>query len=159
MSLTTIEKIQRTVSRIANGKDLRVKPGQVERFSDAVADGDYIRQGDLYLIAAERGGEFSWDRYLKSRGYTKIAKPSKQLVPGQTEGARHSLDSLDGVELWLPSEWNEDSLLGPFLRLKNNRTILHPVHGAVEVMAGMSLLCAYQREWDREQAKERRARD
>lgn len=160
MALSTIEKIQRRVSRIANGKDLRVKPGQVERFSDAVADGDLIRQGDLYLIAAERsGGAFAWGKYLKQHGYSIANRPSPQLVPGNTVGAKHCLDSLDGVELWLPKEWNEDTLQGPFMRLTKERTVLHPTHGAVVIPAGMSILCAYQREFDKEQAKERRARD
>ncbi len=159
MKLSTIEKIQKRVSRIASGKDLRVKPGQVERFSEAVADGDLLRQGDLYLIAAERGGQFAWNDFLKSNGYTRSKKPSTQLVPGNTIGAKHCLDSTDGVEMWLPESWNDESLRGPFIRFKQERKILHPTHGAVIVPAGMSVLCWYQREHDRELQKERRARD
>lgn len=159
MALSTIEKIQKRVAKIASGKDLKVKPGQVERFSEAVVDGDLIRQGDLYLIVAERGNRFSWEKFLVDNGYTKARKPSAQLVPGNTEGAKHCLDSLNGVEVWLPRDWNEESLQGPFLRCKQERTVQHPVHGAVIIPAGMSILCAYQREFDKEQAKSHRARD
>lgn len=157
--LTTIEKIQRRVAKIANGKDLKVKPGQLERFSEAVVDGDFLRQGDLYLIAAERGGKFGWKAFLKNAGYSLCKKPSPQLVPGSTQGARHCLDSLDGVEVLLPHEWNADSLHGPFLRFTKQRTVQHPVHGAVVIPAGFSILCWYQREFDREQQKARRAAD
>jgi hypothetical protein len=162
MSLTTIERIQRRVNRIANGKDLKVKPGQIERFSEAATEGDFIRQGDLYLIVAQSPGDkskFAWDDYLKSSGYSTPKKPSPQLVPGNTQGAKHCLDSLDGVELLLPANWNEESLQGPFLRITKQRTVQHPTHGAVVIPAGFAILCSYQREYDKEQAKERRARD
>lgn len=162
MSLTAIEKIQRRVTRIANGKDLKVKPGQIERFSEAAVEGDFVRQGDLYLIVAERPSsksKFDWDRFLRSHGYAKASKPSLQLVPGNTQGARHCLDSLDGVELLVPSNWNDESLQGPFLRIAKQRTIPHPTHGPVVIPAGFSILCCYQREYDKELAKERRARD
>jgi hypothetical protein len=145
----TIDKIQKNTKRIAEGKDPKVKPGQPERFSTAAVVGDAIRQGDLYIVIAD----------AIPKGYTKAAKPSKQLVPGNTAGAKHCLDSLAGVEIYLPKEWTEETLDGPFVRLSQERTILHPVHGSVTVPAGMAFQCHYQREWDREQQAERRARD
>ncbi len=110
------------------------------------------------MIAAERGGAFSWSKFLTDNGYALAKKPSPQLVRGNTQGAKHCLDSLDGVELWLPKDWSDDSLQGPFLRIAEQRTVLHPTHGAVVLIAG-SYLCCYQREHDRELAKARRAAD
>lgn len=150
--LTEIEKIQRHAKKIASGKDLKVKPGQPERFTAAATENDCIVQGDLYIVVALKAPS----------GYVRINKPKdadRQLVPGNTQGAKHCLDSLAGVELWRPKNWTEESLEGPFLRLSQERTILHPTHGAVTIPAGMSVQCHYQKEWDREQAKERRARD
>lgn len=150
-TLTAIEKITRQQKRIADGKS-RIRPGQPVRFPDAASVNDAIRQGDLYLIVAD----------AVPSGYVRIEKRSdldKQLVPGNTQGAKHCLDSLVGVELWRPKQWTEDSLEGPFLRLSQERTVLHPVHGAVTIPAGFAIQCMYQREFDREQQRERRARD
>lgn len=152
MALTVIEKIERRIKRIARGNDPKVKPGQTERLNEACVTGDFIRQGDLYIIVFG----------VVPAGYVHIVAPTerdKQLVPGNTQGAKHCLDSLSGVELWLPKEWTEDTLEGPFLRLSKERTILHPTHGACVIAAGVSVRLAYQREWSREEAKERRARD
>lgn len=151
MALSVIEKIQRKVSRIANGND-KVKPGQPARFTEACSAGDCIRQGDLYITLCDS---------IPS-GYVRIDKPKdsdRQLVPGNTQGAKHCLDSLEGVELYRPAQWTEETLDGPYMRLSKERTILHPTHGPVFLPNGMSFHCTYQKEWDREQAKERRARD
>ncbi len=151
-TMTAIEKIQRTTKRIANGKDPRVKPGQPERFTAAATVGDSIRQGDLYVTI--------WEAVPAD--YVRIEKPKeidKQLVPGNTVGAKHCLDSLDGVELYRPQNWTEESLEGPFLRLTKERTVIHPTHGHVTIPAGFGAICDYQREQDQEEKKERRARD
>lgn len=126
-----------------------IEPGQPVTLTSAASCGDAVRQGDLYLVVVEKVPE----------GYAKASRASKQLVPGTTRGAKHCLDSLDGVEVYLPKEWREESLQGPCLVLTKERTVLHPVHGAVTIAAGHTILCCYQREWEKEQAKERRARD
>jgi hypothetical protein len=152
MAVTTIDKIQRSTKKIAEGKDPKVKPGNPERFTAAACVGDAIRQGDLYIVIAGQ----------HPAGYEPVKKPKdidRQLVPGNTEGAKHCLDSLAGVEIWQPKNWTEESLDGPFVRLSQERTILHPVHGSVTVPAGIAFQCHYQREFDREMQKERRARD
>ena len=152
MALSVIEKIQRRTKRISNGKDSRVRPGQTERFTAAAVVGDAIRQGDLYLVVSEAPPEH----------FIRVDRPKdtdRQLVPGNTTGAKHCLDSLEGVEMWRPKDWSEESLDGPVVRLSRERTVMHPTHGAVVLIAGMTFACHYQREWDREQEKERRARD
>src|SRR5687767_13632721 len=101
-TLTAIEKLQRATKKIANGNDPKVKPGQPERFTEACTAGDAIRQGDLYLVLAE----------AVPSGYEQVATPKdadRQLVPGNTVGAKHCLDSLDGVELWRPAQWTEET--------------------------------------------------
>jgi hypothetical protein len=153
MSLTAIDKITRQATRIRNGNH-RVTPGQPQRISDAAGVGDGVWQGDLGIeIIAE-----------VPREYSRVAKPTaqhKQLVPGVTEGAKHCLDSLSGVDLYHPSGWGPDysGLQGPALVLTEERTITHPAHGHVSIPAGNTVLCRYQREFDAEQQRERRNAD
>ena len=95
-------------------------------------------------------------------GMVEVKKPTeldKQLVPGNTIGAKHCLDSLDGVELHKPAKWDNESLVGPVLVLSKDRTVLHPTHGAVTMLAGSIVECHYQRELDAETKRELRARD
>lgn len=148
---TTIERIKRHAKRIADGHE-RVKPGQPVRFTEAATANDTIRQGDLYLTIVGK----------VPSGYAKINAPNaanKQLVPGSTQGAKHCLDSLVGVTLYRPKKWSAESLEGPCLVLAKERKVLHPTHGAVTIPAGFTVLCRYQREFDSEQRRERRARD
>jgi hypothetical protein len=149
---TTIEKIQRHAKAIAAGELESVRPGMAAAFTEACVAGDAVRQGDLYLIIVED----------VPSGYVPISKPKaadKQLVPGNTDGARHCLDAIAGVKLYRPKEWGEESLDGPCFVLTKPREVLHPVHGPVAVPAGFAVLCRYQREFDKELQKERRARD
>jgi hypothetical protein len=151
-TLTPIEKLQRHAKRIANGNHERVKPGMPFRITEAASVGDGVWQGDLGLeIVADVPAE-----------YTLIEKPKdidRQLVPGNTQGAKHCMDSLDGVTLYRPHNWNAESMVGPCLVLSQERTVLHPTHGPVTIPAGFTVQCRYQREFDAEQRRERRARD
>lgn len=144
-----MERIQEHAARIARG-DEKVKPGEPVRFTTASVVGDTYRQGDLYLQIADN---------KPPKGYVECEKPLVQLVPGNTVGARHCLDGTVGVRMWVPKEFTEDSLEGPYFQLTEERTVLHPTHGQVSIPAGFSVQCHFQREWDREQEKERRARD
>ena len=146
--LTAIDKITRRAKRIADGND-KIQPGQAARLSEAASVNDFARQGDLYLYVVA----------AIPSGYSKTAKPSLQLVPGNTEGAKHCLDSLDGVELYLPADWNEETLAGPCMKLTKERTVLHPTHGDISIPAGFTILCGYQRDYDYETMRERRNAD
>jgi hypothetical protein len=122
------------------------------RFPDAAAEFDVGVQGDLYLTVVAR----------VPADFVRVTAPreqDKQLVPGNTQGARHCLASLDGVEIWRPENWGEDSLVGPCLMFAREGVIEHPTHGHVTVPAGMTIQCTYQREWDAEQRRERRNAD
>ena len=97
--LTEIEKVQRHAKRIASGKDPKVKPGTPARFTEACTPGDAIWLGDLALVVGNGS---------VPKGYTRCEKPKLQLVPGETQGARHCLDSLEGVEMYLPANSFEE---------------------------------------------------
>lgn len=146
--INVIEQIEQHRDRIANGNE-KVYPGMPLRFTEACSVGDCIWQGDLGLVIANK----------KPKNYVKAVNPTVQLVPGNNVGAKHCLDSLNAVEIYLPKEWNEESLEGPFLVVKNEVNILHPTHGTVTIPGGFSVQCHYQREWEKEQERERRAKD
>jgi hypothetical protein len=152
MKSSVIEKIQKHAAKIRNGEHDKIGPGVPVTMSNALVAGEGVAQGDLNIIVADS----------VPRGYVLIKKPQSrdnQLVPGNTVGAKHCLDSLAGVTLYRPQQWTEESLDGPCLVLTQERTVLHPTHGAVTIPAGMTVVCHYQREYDRELAIERRARD
>lgn len=152
MKTLAIDRIEQHVANSKASKDPTVMPGRPERFTDAAQAGDVIAQGDLYLMIID----------AVPQGYRRVTKPKaidKQLVPGNTVGARHCLDSLVGVEIHRPENWDGNDLRGPCLVLTKERTILHPTHGDVTIPAGFTVLCGYQPEFDAEQRKERRARD
>lgn len=152
MTASVIERAQKHAAKVAAGEHETVKPGQPFRITEATSIGDGVWQGDLGIEVVA----------VVPADYVRVAKPKaadKQLVPGSTQGAKHCLDSLVGVKLFRPKDWSEESLAGPCLVLGKERTILHPTHGPITIPAGFTVLCRYQREWDKEQAKERRARD
>jgi len=150
--LTEIEQIQKHAESIKNGEHDKIGPGVPLTMSPALTAGEGVAQGDLNLIVADK----------VPSGYQKISKPKaidKKLVPGNTVGAKHCLDALAGVTLYRPAVWTEESMDGPCIVTTKERTVLHPTHGAVTIPAGMTIVCHYQREYDAEQARERRAMD
>lgn len=108
----------------------------------ATPDSDFVRQGDLYI-------------WLKSEVPKKAKKveAKNQLVPGQTKGSRHCLDSLDGVTVYELADGNE--LQGPIIKLICERLITHPEHGNWRLGAGVYEI-TYQRAFAEEL---RRVRD
>lgn len=150
--MNAIELIENHAKAIRNGEHDKIGPGVPVTMSNALLPGEGVAQGDLLIIAADN----------VPNGYVEVKKPGKsdlQLVPGNTVGSKHCLDAAEGVKMYRPAQWNEESLDGPCLVLSKDRTILHPTHGSVTIPAGMTVVCHYQREWDKEQAKEMRARD
>lgn len=148
---TAIEKIEKHANKCACGK-FRVKPGQPYRFSDAAQAGDGVAQGDCNIVLIDK----------VPAGYTKAEKVFVQLVPGNTEGAKHCLDGTGGVEMWLPPNWPgcaETDYTGPVLVLAEERTILHPKHGHVTCLPGSVVEITYQREYDVMLKRERRNAD
>ena len=148
---TAIEKLSNHVESIRRG-DEKVRPGMPCRITEAWQVNDCCAQGDLNIVIVDK----------VPAGFAEVKEPKaidKQLVPGNTTGAKHCLDSLEGVKLYRPKDWGPESLVGPVLVLSKERTILHPSHGAVRIPAGTTVACHYQLEYDRELQKARRAAD
>lgn len=151
MKAAIIDRIVSKANAIKENRD-DIKPGQPVRISEAASVGDFVRQGDLYLIVSDK----------VPSGYVKATAKNKsvQLVPGNTEGAKHCLDSLAAVDLYYPKDWpNAESLDGPCVVAREGVTVLHPTHGSVFIPAGTTVHARYQREWDAEQKRERRNAD
>lgn len=153
----TFDVIESHRKAIEGGKT-KVSPGNPASF-DGAAEGDPIAQGDLYIRLCKKNEK-------PPSGYIKIKSPSGldlKLVPGGEDGAKHHLDSGDGVVLFRPPQWGKDeSLAGPWLVVTKDRTILHTGnghHGPVMLRAGDTYECAYQRVWESERRAEMRARD
>lgn len=153
--MTAIAEIQNHAQQIADGKHDTIKPGMPFRIPDSWLSGDAVAQGDLIITVVDK----------IPAGYKPVAKPTaadKQLVPGNTEGAKHCLESLKGLKLFRPQGWPasaETDYCGPAFTAKNDVTILHPTHGPVTVPAGVTVRCDYQREFDAESQRERRNQD
>lgn len=154
MSATAIATIEKHAQQIAAGQ-AKVKPGQPFRFSEAAQSGDGVWQGDLGICLIDK----------VPAGMVRVEKPSeqdKQLVPGNTQGSQHCLESLDGVTIYRPQAWPasaETDYIGPCLVAHTDVTILHPKHGPVTILAGSIVQCYYQREYDAEQRLVRRSLD
>lgn len=153
MSTTAaLNRLQTRIAEIRNGEHDRIGPGVPITLSRALSPGQAIAQGDVYL---EVGSGIP-------AGYVKVENPKdedRQLVFGNTQGARHCLDSLEGVELYRDPDWDADSLDGPYLIVHQERVVTHPTHGHVTIPAGMEIFVSYPRDYDLEQKKARRAAD
>lgn len=110
----------------------KIKCGDLQRFPEAASPGDYFRQGDVYIT------------YLSAvpNDLVAVAKPERQLAPGNTQGSRHILDSLDGVKMFVKP--NPTELDGPVLELTKERVVTHPEHGDVSLPCGV-YATTYQR--------------
>ena len=148
--------MQNQIERLQQHENSNVEPGQPLTFSEAATAGDMIAQGDLYLMLVDSVPE----GFAKSDTQHDI---ERQLVPGNTVGAKHCLTTLDGVSIYYPTGWHRspeyDSATGPVVVCSKETTITHPTHGAVTVPAGRIVACGYQRVYDAEQRRERRAQD
>lgn len=124
-----------------------IKPGEPFEFTTASTVRDRVWQGDLAITIVDKVPA----EYVK--------KQIKQLVPGDTQGARHCLASLDGCEVYVPPDWNNESLDGPVVKCLTRTVVTHPTHGDVIVPDGFIFECTYQRDYDVEQKVIRRALD
>lgn len=146
----TIELCEKHVKKINEGR-ARVSPGNPFHLNEAASVGDGVWQGDLGIEIVEKIP----DGYVPS-------KRTRQLVPGDTLGARHCLDDPSTVDQFsLPEGWGKDytGLDGPSFVCILETTISHPVHGDVIVSKGHVVRCRYQRNLDEETKREQRAVD
>lgn len=152
MSAATIDRVLNHATRIKNGEHETIKPGMPFRIPDSWMAGEAGAQGDLIIVIIDK----------ISAGYELVKKPTdkdRQLVWGTTQGARHCLDSLEGVRLHRRSDWGPESLDGPEFHCEFERVIEHPTHGAWTIPAGRTIRIEYPRERDAELKRERRNAD
>lgn len=152
MSTSTIDRVLKHAQKIKNGEHETIKPGMPFAIPASWVAGDAGAQGDLIVVILDDIGE----------GFRLVAKPTdadRQLVPGNTIGAKHCLDSLDGVALYRRSDWGTESLEGPQFRCQTDRVIDHPTHGAWTIPAGRCIGIEYARERDAILKQQRRNAD
>ncbi len=106
-----------------------IRTDKPQRFPDAASVGDFWRQGDVYVTKI-------------SKCHGKQCKGERQVAPGTTQGSRHVLDSLDGVQMYRVD--GADALTGPQIRLTQERTLTHPEHGNLVLPPGCYSI-TYQR--------------
>ncbi len=127
MKSSIVDKVQSQAKKVAKH--------ETQRFPEAAAPGDAVRQGDVYItLLAE-----------VPAGYRRQTKWDKQLAPGATQGSRHVIDSKRGVVCYTnprPTEFD-----GPVLHLKQEREITHPEHGNWVLPPGVYGI-SYQRTQD-----------
>lgn len=148
----TIDRVINHARKIANGEHDTIRPGMPFRLPDAWMDGDAGAQGDLVIIVIDKvPSGFKLVR--------ELTDADRQLVHGNTAGAKHCLDSLDGVKIYRKDDWGPDALDGPCIRFADERVITHPTHGHWTIPAGRLVKIEYPRERDAEQKRERRNAD
>ena len=144
------------IERVQRHQNTKIGPGEPFRFSEASTVGDAVAQGDLYIQIVESVPD-GFDHQTQSKDI------DRQLVPGNTVGSKHCLESLATVDLYWPAGWSHsptyEGLQGPALVCKEDTSILHPTHGTVTIPAGFTVVTGYQRVFDEEQKRERRAAD
>jgi len=90
-TMTACEAVEKVESIAAETWAARQARGMVERDCTALAVGDVMRQGDVYLIRVPN----DWPRGK--------ARTDRQLAPGSTQGSRHVAEEpfgvFDGVKL------------------------------------------------------------
>lgn len=149
--------ITKTIADIAAAVE-RIQNDGLQKFSDAAAPGDAVRQGDVVI---QYLGD---DTQIPAHIYARIDQPVLQLAPGNTKGSRHCLATAEGVEMWLPVQtdeavakhvyakhnakmprgqgrWQLDfrdeldaleeamALAGPIFKLTQPNVVTHPEHG------------------------------
>lgn len=152
--MRTVSEVNQTRRQHQEG----VSPGQPFRLTGAHAVGEGVWQGDLGIGIVDRVPE----------GYVEVKTPKdehRQLVPEGGQGSHHRIASLDGVRIFLPPAWGENSadLRGPVVVFSGPNSIVHEPgtdkhHGTVVIEAPMTVQCTYQRNLDQEE-REMRAVD
>ena len=103
---------------------------------------DAWAQGDLLLVCLSEKPAVRLDR---------VESPALQLAPGDTQGSRHCLESLDGITVWRRGDPGdgEDPLDGPILEAPRGLRVNHPEHGDVSLPPGIYSV-VYQRAYAEE---------
>ena len=124
----------------------KIASNKPQRFPEAASDGDYFRQGDIYITFRE--GLFTAKTTGRGKNKTTVTVPHSdwkevevsklrlQLAIGDTQGARHVLDNLAGVRQF--EKTGGDALQGLLLLTTEERVLTHPEHGHTILPASVS---------------------
>jgi hypothetical protein len=153
----TIHDLQDHLELINSGQG-KICPGEEFYVSPAAGPGDAVWQGDLKLVLLSQ----------IPAGFRRIENPTdidRQLVPGNTTGSRHCVEDLATCEIYLPDGFSRDASYdgwqGPVLLCREETRITHSVggHGDVIFPGDRIVGCEYQRVYDEELKRARRAID
>lgn len=129
-------------------KDAETNSPEDVRIIDKIEIDQYIRQGDLYLVAIKKPkGEFL--------SVTTKEITDHQLAPGTTKGSRHILGT-DFVGKVVDNPNKQSELDGPIVHALKPFTLTHPKHAHFKMPTG-SYRVVYQRDFLQEEI--RRVRD
>jgi hypothetical protein len=124
----------KTVDVIRTIEDAMRRSSGKERWIDAIAVGQAVRQGDIYVHRVADGHR---------RG---TSRDSRQLAPGERDSARHVAESparvFEGIRL--PDWCRPGTALGPLVRCPDRAIISHPEHAQMSLPAG-TYQVTYQR--------------
>lgn len=126
MATTVTSKAFRNLSKHAEA----IKNDE-HQVAGSMSPGDAWAQGDILIVAL---GEVPVGSVLAKN-------PSAQLAPGNTQGSRHCLDSLEGIQIL---EQRGNPLDGPIIVSDREFAVTHPEHGDVTFQAGVYAV-VYQR--------------
>lgn len=126
MATTVTSKAFRDLSKHAEA----IKNDE-HQVAGSMSPGDAWAQGDILIVALDKVPNKS----------ALVKQPVSQLAPGNTQGSRHCLDSLEGVQVW---EQKETPLDGPVIVSDREFTVTHPEHGDVTFQPGIYAV-VYQR--------------
>lgn len=130
--------------------DGKIGPGTPAAFGPANTPGDCIAQGDVDFTLID----------AIPTNYERRMGDSVALVFGEASPT-HALEDASAVEFFDPPNWGPESLDGPCLRVNREVRVLHSGgghHGPVTLTPACYEV-TYPRVWEREQAREMRARD
>ncbi len=161
-ALESIQTVKDHAENLKNGKE-RVQPGDPYTISSAAQSGEGVWQGDLGIRIVDSPDYYGF-KISKYKKVKKLDDSHRKLVPGDTDGAKHHLDSIDGVEMWLPEDFytNPDIETGPIIRISEPRSVVHTGsgrHGTVHLDPIHCYQFTYQQIYDQFANRTRRSRD
>jgi hypothetical protein len=85
-----------------------------------------MNQGDVRVRRLAKG---TIDARVKKGELVRATTPSSQVAPGNTEGARHEIEDMSTVEIYVLK--NGNAIDGPFIKFKGPNALRHPQHGDI----------------------------
>lgn len=153
--MNSIAQIQKHAEKIKSGDHDKCGPGHPIAMSNALQVNEGVSQGDVMFIVVDKIPE----HYIN----VTDEEGACHLAVGDTIGASHHLDDNKGVTIWRDPNWNTESLDGPILVTEIEKHAKHydgkTKHGTVIIPPNMMVGIFYDREFDMEIRKERRAAD